>query len=643
MNDLHDTLHERQVKNPSGNKTLTEVIEANLARRDFLKTGALAAASFPALGLSGCGTSPIQKVGVAYESIGIFRDDDIHVPEGYKAEVFYSWGDPISDGPEFNADGSNSSTDQEVQAGQNHDGMRFYPIPYGTENPAYGLLVMNHEYVNPTIHGDRDAFPVIKTPEQVAKEQAAHGVSIIEVARIDNQWQIVRPSLFARRITANTPMTISGPAAGDALMQTVDDTSGTSVLGTINNCAMGWTPWGTYLTCEENWKNYFVNTDEDDRSSRREHARYGVQSGTSSTYGWEVSDGRFDATPATGPLATAAYENEPNRFGWVVEIDPYDPDSTPIKRTAMGRLVRECATPSIASDRRVAFYMGDDGRGEYLYKFVTQFGYVPDDRVANATMLDNGTLYVARFNDDGSGEWLPILQSDAALSSDFTSQAEVLINARTAADLLGATTMDRPEWVAVNPDNRDVYVTLTNNSDRGQEGQEQVNAANPRASNQHGHIMRMIEAEGEPTATTFYWNIYTLAGDPSATEQNLQGNIDGDIFTSPDGAWFDDDGRLWIQTDFGDSDDPSDRNYNFGYNQMLGVDPHRGLFKRFFVGPKGCEVTGVTKNPDGTAMWVNVQHPTANFPADPEADPSSVLPRSSTVLITKLDGGVVGS
>jgi hypothetical protein len=407
---------------------------------------------------------------------------------------------------------------------------------------------------------------------------------------------------------------------------------------------MGVTPWGTYLACEENWHNYFVNRDAQDWEARVAHRRYGLANGERSKYyAWESADPRFDATPDAA-LPHAGQVNEPNRFGWVVEIDPFDPHSRPVKRTAFGRFCRECAVLALGDDGRMAFYSGDDAKGEYVYKFVPAGRFDAADPQANRDLLDAGTLYVARFDAGGTGHWLALVHGENGLTAEngFASQAEVLVNARAAADHVGATPMDRPEWVAVHPRTREVYVSLTNNDARGEA--QPVDAANPRPHNLHGQILRWNEQGGDPTATEFRWELFLLAGERSGTRDrdgetvpvNLVGNIHGDLFSSPDGLAFDGAGRLWIQTDYGD-DEPAMR--AMGCNQLLCADPESREVRRFLVGPRGCEITGITWTPDYRALWINVQHPALSYPA---SDGRS-RPRSTTVLVTRDDGGVIGA
>jgi secreted PhoX family phosphatase len=623
--------------NPSANPSLDDVIR--LRRRGFLKGSlALAVSGFMGGSLSGCasgGGTPSQ----GFKAVPIQTGEDfdtVVVPPGYPARPFFSWGDAVlADAPAWRADAGNSWQGQLKQAGQNNDGMHFFPFP---DNPnGRGLLVVNHEYVNPTLH--RDGFDFIdgKRPlEQVRKEQAAHGVSVIEIAKDPaGQWQRVVPSRWNRRVSNLTEMDIRGPLAGHDLMKTVDDPAGKTVIGTINNCSMGYTPWGTYLACEENWHDYFVNRDSSDR--RTSHRRYGILDGErADKYAWNTAEPRFDATADRGQ-PFGGHVQEPHRFGWVVEIDPFDPDSRPIKRTAFGRFCREGCTASLGDDGRMAFYSGDDSRGEYLYKFVPEGRYIEGDREHNRHLLDSGTLYVARFDGDGRGVWLPLVHGENGLTraNGFADQGEVLVNARAAADRLGATPMDRPEWVAVDPNNREVYATLTNNHKRGHA--HPINAANPRHDNHHGQIIRWREQGADVTATRFTWDLFLLAGEAQGGHpDHLTGTINGDIFSSPDGLAFDAAGRLWIETDYDDRDPLMQ---NMGCNQLLCADPRSREVRRFLVGPRGCEITGITFTPDQRTLWVNIQHPKISYPASD----GETRPRSTTVMITKEDGGVIGT
>ena len=626
-------------------------------RRQLLKGSlGLALGSFLGSSLGGCSggglpSNPGRRVSpvIGFQSVPLQLAEDfdrVVVAEGYEAKPFFSWGDPVVDGAvAWRADGQNTWQEQQLQAGQNHDGMAFFPFADAPND--HGLLVINHEYTNDTLHPQGPTLTrtadghLLRPADEVRKEQMAHGVSVIEIRRdARGEWQRIFPSRYNRRLTMHTPMQLTGPVAGTEWVKTRDDPTGLQVLGTLNNCSMGKTPWGTYLVCEENWHNYFVNRNTQDWQARTSHRRHGIATGAhSSKYCWESVDPRFDATPHPDE-PHQGYVNEPHRFGWVVEFDPFDPLAIPQKRTALGRYARECATLSLAQDGRVAIYSGDDTRGEYIYKFVTEAAYQPAQPLTNRQLLDNGTLYVARFNEDGSGDWLPLVQGQGGLTvrNGFFTQADVLVNTRAAADILGATPMDRPEWVAVDPHSREVYVTLTNNIERGIKTDQPLNAANPRRENHHGQILRWREQGDNPTAIQFTWEIFLLAGKTDSPEvpHNERGTIIGDVFSSPDGLWFDADGRLWIETDFDDGEEPYTR---MGTNQLLCANTDTREVKRFLVGPRGCEITGLTATPDGKTLWLNIQHPGLSYPASD----GKTRPRSTTVVVTKRDGGVIGS
>ncbi|MFZ5511373.1 MAG: PhoX family protein [Pseudomonadota bacterium] len=647
--------HDDGISNHSVNSSFEEI---NQQRRRLLQGGgaamALSMAGVPmAMSfLPGVAqAAPPSSHGVApitFANIEPSTDDTVRVPPGYVAGVLFAWGDPVSDGPAFLQDASNTAEEQMLQAGMHHDGMHYFPLPHGGRgreraSSARGLLAINHEYTDDgLLHSDgMDPW----TAEKVLKSQAAHGVSIIEVALAEGRWQVVRPSPYARRITGVSEIGLGGPAAGSAMLATADDPAGRTVLGTLNNCAHGVTPWGTYLTCEENWNGYFAKTSGGLTELER---RYGI-SGTGFGYRWHEHDERFD---------TAKHPNEPHRFGWVVEIDPYDPDSRPVKRTALGRFKHEGATTTLARDGRVVVYMGDDERFEYIYKFVSARRWHRSDKAANARILDEGTLYVARFDADGTGTWLPLVFGDNGLTpaAGFADQADVLVKTRLAADRVGATKMDRPEWIAVDPHNKDVYCTLTNNSQRGAAGKPGTNAANPRANNVFGHIIRWSERGGDPAALSFEWNIFVQCGDPDLGDAAKAGDIRGEArkFGSPDGLWFDPRGVLWIQTDVSTSSLNRGDYAGIGNNQMLAANPATGDIRRFLTGPRGCEITGVTATPDLRTLFINVQHP--GEPASERSDPTHPKavsswpdgaaggrPRSATVVIRKADGGVIGT
>jgi secreted PhoX family phosphatase len=555
--------------------------------------------------------------------------------------VIAAWGEAVGlsgENPAFRFDGGNSAAEQEAQLGTHHDGIHFHRHPLTPDNPATGLLVMNHEYADDgLLHPDGMAA---WNAAKVRKAQAAHGVSVIEVERKDGRWDIVRPSPWARRITASTPIAVGGPAAGHRLLQTAADPSGRRVLGTLNNCGSGITPWGTYLTCEENFIFYFRGPQQ----PSVHEARWGLRPGDPVGYRWHEHDERFDA---------GKHPNEPHRFGWIVEIDPTDASSTPVKRTALGRAAHEGATVAVTKDGRAVVYSGEDARFEYIYKFVSRDRIKPGGAKANRELLDHGTLYVARFDADGSGRWLPLRHGEGFLipQMGFADQGEVLIKARQASDALGGTKMDRPEWIDIDKDGW-VYCTLTNNSNRGP-GTYDTDAANPRENNTMGHIIRWKE-RGDFDGERFEWNHFVLAGDPAQGRAEARGNVRGDAFACPDGLWTDARGVLWIQTDMSTSAMGRGDLANLGNNAMLAADPKSGEIRRFLTGPAGCEITGATMSPDGRSMFVNIQHP-GESPSE-RSDPANPRrfsnwpdqrpdgrPRSATVVITKADGGLVGT
>ncbi|WP_235978967.1 PhoX family protein [Zestomonas carbonaria] len=642
--------------NSSDNPHINELI-GQLSRRQVLTgTAAMGGLAFlgmalPQTALASGGTQTTQhlpkpRARLPFGAVPVGRPDEIVVPPGYRASPFIPWGTPITGRyPAFADDASNSARDQAEQTGMHHDGMHFFPIDGhrgGGRRSDHGLLVLNHEYIDaPLLHPNGPSVTDGKrtSAEEVRKEINAHGVSVVEVRRdVRGEWEVV-PSPRNRRITAATPMRISGPARGHALLKTRYSPKGTATRGTQNNCANGFTPWGTYLTCEENWAGYFATRDS---NLPRELARYGL--GSTSRFGWDTLPGdefeRFDAT-RKGPSAIADYRNEPNHFGWIVEIDPFDPESVPVKRTALGRFAHEgLIFAPVKPGRPLVCYSGDDAQNEYLYKYVSRDRYWPG--FSDGRLLDKGTLYVARFKADGSGEWLALdidnrkfRQACKVAGVRFADQGEVLINTRLAADVVGATKMDRPEWGAVHPDSGDVYFTLTNNTAR-----TVADAANPRVANAYGHIIRWREQSRDHAGTRFRWDIFLLAG-PQSDSLDPKGRPLGadSILASPDGLWFDPDGRLWVQTDMSGSQLSSGP---FGNNQMLVADPRSGEVKRFLVGPLGAEVTGITATPDFRTLFVNIQHPgegsTASNLLSTWPDGPGRRPRSATVIITREDG-----
>ena len=512
---------------------------------------------------------------LAFNAIATNRLDTVTVPEGYTARSFLPMGTPLTGNyPAYREGGTNTGAEMEQQVGAHHDGMHFFPMDSRTEgkNSNEGLLVFNHEYVEPATLHQNGATGLPRPADEVRKEVAAHGVTVAHIKKdASGQFQLVQGSPLNRRITGATPIEISGPARGHAKMVTKYSTDGTRTRGTLNNCGNGYTPWGTYLTAEENWAGYFANTDA---AQPREHKRYGVATKTS-RYGWETADSaadqyqRFNAsTIATD--ANRDYRNEPNTFGWIVEIDPFNPDSVPQKRTALGRFGHEGVVYGpVVEGKPFVCYSGDDSTFEYIYKYVSKAPYYK--ATAGGHLLNDGTLYVAKFNADGTGEWLALDYNSEnfrakalAANVEFTSQADVLINTRLAADVVGATKMDRPEWGAVHPQTGEVYFTLTNNTARTA---AQVDAANPRAANATGHIIRWRE---RAETTSFDWDIFLLAGDVGTATPGSDLKLTAENhMASPDGLAFDKNGLLWIQTDMSGSQQGSGP---YGNNQMLVAD-----------------------------------------------------------------------
>jgi hypothetical protein len=625
--------------NESGNPQLADLIDARLGRRGVLK-GALGAAAVGFLG--GGAPAPAVALGsprprIGFSEVSVSTADDVVVPPGYTWHALVPWGTPLfGNGPAFAEDASNTAAEQAQQVGFNHDGMHYFP-----QLGSYrGLLVVNHEYTDASqIYSAAQGSAI--TPdaagrEKVAKALAGHGVSVVAVRqKLDGSWTHVAGAPLNRRITGTTPMAFSGPVGADHPLLASSITP--RPLGTLNNCAHGVTPWGTYLTCEENWNGYFGTADPSWVRTPLE-ARYGVTAGGFG-YNWHVAEPRFDL---------ALNRNELNHFGWVVEIDPWRPNSTPVKRTALGRIKHEGATCTERAGR-IVVYSGDDENGEYLYKFV---GNAPWRalRLAGQSPLDQGTLYVARFAADGSGEWLPLAYGTGPLTpaNGWVDQADVLIRTRMAADAVGATRLHRPEWVAVHPQTQEVFVTLSNGSGNS----AAVNSG--RDPNPYGHIIRFSESPFSDTE--FGWEVFLLAGDPAYDSAIPAGRAP---FGSPDGIWVDPTGLVWIQTDISNSSQNlASRQYDgIGNNQLLAADPETGELRRFLTGPRGCEITGITMTPDRRTMFVNVQHPgestafwNSQFGAPSTSNPSTVSrwpfggrPRSATVVIRKLDGGTIGS
>ncbi|PZX19843.1 hypothetical protein LX81_00306 [Palleronia aestuarii] len=669
--------------NPSSNRTMGEIIAARFTRRGFLK-GSMAATAIsatvsPAALMSARPAQAQQGSAFDFSEVVAGVDETHHVAEGYDADVLLRWGDPIfADAPDFDPT-NQSAAAQERQFGYNNDFVGYIPIDGSSE---HGILVVNHEYTNehlmfPGIVTIRNAQtpPAVAPDEETAEageqtsteaeltpaepvepevvvapadqwradvEMAAHGGTIIEIRRDNGAWTPVLDGARNRRITAKTPMEVTGPVAGHARLQTSADPTGREVLGTINNCAGGVTPWGTYIMAEENFHGYFIGTLPEGHPETANYERYGVPG---ESYEWGRFHDRFDLS---------AEPNEPNRFGWVVEVDVEDPQSTPKKRTALGRFKHEGAESIVAPGGQVVFYLGDDERFDYVYKFVTAGTYNPDDRAANMDLLDDGTLYVARFEEDGTVAWLPLTHGEGPLTAEngFESQADVLIETRHAADLLEATPMDRPEDIEPNGANGRVYVMLTNNTRR-----EEANDANPRIDNAFGHIVEIAEEGGDFAATSGTWEILVQCGDPSIAEVGATfstATTENGWFGMPDNCAVDSDGRLWISTD---GNSPAATGRTDGLWAMDTEGEARGTSRLFYRVPIGAEMCGPCPTPDLATFFVAVQHPgDGGEDWEPFGRPSyyedlstrwpdfrdDMPVRPAVVAITKQGGGRIG-
>ncbi len=741
-------LHDEEDSNDSGNPSFRSVLDDRLSRRAVLRrsVGGAAAAVLGSVGLSACGgddaevvTTPpvvvtppteaaLDKVG--FTAVAKSVADVLTVPAGYTATVIYALGDPLTAAtPAFKNDGTDSDYDN--RSGDHHDGMEFFGLAEtgnarDARSSTRGLLAMNHEALTDHFLHVNGASARPRPASESDKEIPAHGVSIVEVRKTNNVFGAVRDSTLNRRITPLTPMQLSGPARGNALMKTKYSVDGTGCRGTINNCGTGYTPWGTLLTGEENWAGYFTRSATDNTARGGDKSvtalnRYGNAQGASSRHGWETSgsDDRFArwniSRSGTSADGTDDYRNELNTFGYMVEIDPYDKSAAIKKRTGLGRFAHESgAFSKLVEGKPLAVYMGDDSRGEYMYKWVsTAVWSAADASAANRIAagdkyLDSGKLYVAKFNADGTGQWVELALGNATIAGyatyKFADAADIAVNTRLAADAVGATRMDRPEWCAVHPGTGEIYYALTNNSNRKVDpsgsAQALIDGPNPRAysdsvaggapgspGNVNGHIIRLAEAGGEAAATTFTWDVYLFGAEAGADagKVNLSSLTGDQDFSSPDGLWFSRaTGLCWIQTDDGAYTDVTNcmmlagvpgkvgdggkksLSYTRSSGAVLTVDTYVGkaptsdTLRRFLVGPADCEITGIAETPDGRTVFVNIQHPGETITAANVADPSKYRshwpanagygpggatgrPRSATVVITKNDGGRIGT
>jgi secreted PhoX family phosphatase len=712
--------------NPSSNPTFDSIVEARLSRRALLRgtAGAAAAAAFSGLGLSTAGADGRghghrrHDLRLDFAAVPKGRDDVVTIPAGYRQRVLYRLGDPIAPGvSDYRNDGTDDPASFQYRAGDHHDGMSYLGLDrrgrWDKDSSSRGLLCMNHEAITPAyLHptGPTIVGGVRTDADEVLREFYAHGVSVLEVVRTWRTWEYRQHSRFNRRIHTLTEMTLSGPAARTPFMITKYSPDGSRTRGTINNCANGETPWGTYLACEENWAGYFrriAATDNPNRTAKEltSFARYGVAGNGRELWATVTPDtpddlyGRWNAMKL-GVSADGSddYRNAANTYGWVVEIDPFDPDSTPRKRTGLGRIAHEGAWPGpVKPGRPLVWYMGCDSRNEYIYKYVSRRRWNPSDArdglAAGDKYLDDGTLYAARFDADGTGQWLELTFgmngiTPANPAYPFADQADVVVNLRLAADAAGATRMDRPEWGGVDPRSGEVYMTLTNTSASARPI-DRVDAANPRfyndkkttgqdqKGNPNGHIIRFAEDGDRNDATSFRWDVFLFGARATADpgNVNLSGLTDANDFSSPDGLWFScaTPGLLWLQTDdgaytdvtncmmlaalpgeVGDGERQTVANVDGALDSVVDTYVGKALgekrLRRFLVGPRECEITGITETPDGKTIFVNIQHPGEDTAPDFATgafgshwpDGGLSRPRSSTIVITREDGGKVG-
>lgn len=633
------------------------LLERRLSRRGLLGLGAAASLAWAARGAraGALAAASLAPQPGALRGIAPSKADELLVADGLTYDLLARWGDALFAGapsldPHELLDGSLTRPEaverQRPQFGTECDGLAFFPLR-GQESDR-GILCCNHEFVHATLVFAGRFHPELTRPADAARErenwiarhpqavawmQAAHGVSVMHVARGPRGWALEVGGPLTRRITATTPCEISGPARGARLLRTRADPRGTRVLGTLANCAAGRTPWGTYLTAEENVDDYFGGMGvweraRPDAATREAHRRFPLF--LSSLYGWEHVDRRF---------LVPHEPREPLRFGWIVEIDPMSPTAPPVKRTALGRFSHEGASTILARDGRVAVYMGDDDAFEYVYKFVTRAAFDPQSPPANRDLLDEGVLYAARFDEDGTGEWLPLVHERRGRldrRAGFASQADVVIKARAAADLLGATPMDRPEMVEPHPTSGCVYIACTKNADRRAESERAmwagreidlgVSASNPRPANRRGHVIELIEDGADAAATRFRWNVFLLGGEGEAAQ-----------LACPDNLGIDAAGRLLIGTD---TDDRS--RWNNGAFVVQTAGPERGRVVQIASGPVGCEVCGCEYTPDGTTLFLSIQHPgeggTIDQPISHWPDGGELPARASLVAIRREDG-----
>ncbi|MCX6024456.1 MAG: PhoX family phosphatase [Chloroflexi bacterium] len=633
-----DTIHSQAGQG----EAFSDIAARRLSRREVLKGGITAAAAAMAAPLLGHMAAPVAAAAgtINFTPIEPTKPDvdRVVLAAGHQMAVLIRWGDPVAPGaPPFDPLRQTGEA-QSKQFGYDNDFAGYFPLPYGSNNSNRGLLWVNHEYTNPEL-----MFPNFDiknlTREQVEVQLAAIGGSVIEVAKAaDSRWSVVANSPYNRRITVNTPIDLKGPATGHDWVKSSANPNGMTVVGTLGACSGGTTPWGTVLACEENFQDYFANNARlaDSDPHKGQNVRYGIPNGAG-VYQWEKHLSRFDVTQEA---------NEPNRFGWVVEVDPYNPNFVPVKRTALGRYRHEAATVVIAPSGQAVVYSGDDARFEYVYKFVSARKYDPTNREANFGLLDEGTLSVAKFNDDGSGVWMPIIFGQGPLTPEngFSSQADVLVRTRMAADRLGPTKMDRPEDIETNPVNKKVYMVMTNNNQRLASGPDGVNKSNPRPDNRNGHILEVTETNNDHAATTFRWDMFLVCGDPKDPSTYFAGYPKDKVSAlgCPDNIVFDQEGNLWIACD----GMPASLKTNDGFYAVPTEGPQRGRVMQFFSAVAGAEMLGPEFTPDNTTLFLGIQHPgeggTFEKPVSTWPDGPGNPPKPSVMVIWNQNGGRIG-
>ncbi|BDT72795.1 hypothetical protein os4_23400 [Comamonadaceae bacterium OS-4] len=723
-------LIDAEINNESKNPEFEQVLSARLSRRGMLR-GAVGATGLGMMGVPGLthaanpgathvAAMPGYLSTLGFGAVAKSLADRISIAEGYEYQIIYALGDPLdAQTPAFKNDGTD--TDFHRRAGDHHDGMEWFGLSAaGRPSNTYtsrGLLAINHEATTDEkltsffIHANGGTATLPRPVAEVDKELAIHGISVVEVEAQHGKWSYKKASKFNRRVTVNTEVELHGPLRGSSLATTKYSKDGKVTRGTVNNCGTGKTPWGTFVSGEENWNGYFFRDAQDDQRRGKDSKevaglnRYGRKAGVASRHGWESasSDDKYVRwnNGALGASASDDYRNEMNTYGYVVEMDAYNPSLHLRKRSALGRFAHESVSfAKTTPGQPVVAYMGDDARNEYIYKYVSDAKWDPRDARASDKLaigdkyLNKGKLYAARFLENGAGEWLELSLSNPVIGNskafEFKTDADIVVYTRIAADTVGATKMDRPEWGGVNPKNGEVYITLTNNSTRTPDN---TDAANPRSyldlragksqtGNVNGHIIRM--GEGKPTDNEFKWDVYVFAGEANSGDSNinLSNLTDANDMSSPDGLVFSPTtGICWIQTDDGAYTDETncmmlaaipgrvgdgvkktvnnlrEDGSSKDVSTLVGKEPTEATLKRFFVGPRDCEITGWAETPDGKAMFINIQHPGEGTKMADIGNPSKFTsqwptnagygvgnrPRSATIVITKKDGGVIGS